>query len=218
MISKKELLQLTGISYGQLYRWKREGLIPESWFVKKSSYTGQETFFPKEKIVERIHAIQELKEHYSLDEVARMLSPKTNKDIQINEKYLQQIKDIDELVMKSYLHYRKGDLHFFDVILMACYSCIKKQLSLPNNEMEKLIESSIISALKLGSIDMMFIVFQLDWKPYIIVLKESSFHKDDNTIFYDRRMEIMLELSVSEVNDIFRKNNESLFKGGNENE
>jgi predicted DNA-binding transcriptional regulator AlpA len=30
LISKKEVLELTGISYGQFYRWKREGLIPES--------------------------------------------------------------------------------------------------------------------------------------------------------------------------------------------
>ena len=45
LISKKELLELTGISYGQLYRWKRKGLIPEDWFIRKSTYTGQETFF-----------------------------------------------------------------------------------------------------------------------------------------------------------------------------
>ena len=32
LISKKELLDQTGISYGQLYRWKRKGLIPEAWF------------------------------------------------------------------------------------------------------------------------------------------------------------------------------------------
>ena len=50
LISKKELLQQTGISYGQLYRWKREKLIPEEWFIKQSSYTGQETFFPREQI------------------------------------------------------------------------------------------------------------------------------------------------------------------------
>ena len=29
-ISKKELLELYGISYGALYRWKRMGLIPEA--------------------------------------------------------------------------------------------------------------------------------------------------------------------------------------------
>ena len=49
-ISKKELLELSKISYGQLYRWKRKNLIPEEWFIKKSTFTGQETFFPKEKI------------------------------------------------------------------------------------------------------------------------------------------------------------------------
>jgi len=47
-ISKKDLLILTGISYGQLYRWKRKGLIPEDWFIKRASFTGQETYFPKD--------------------------------------------------------------------------------------------------------------------------------------------------------------------------
>ena len=68
LISKKDLLNETGISYGQLYRWKREGLIPEEWFIKQPSFTGQETFFPKTKILNRIRAIQELKERYSLEE------------------------------------------------------------------------------------------------------------------------------------------------------
>ena len=35
LISKKDLLAETGISYGQLYRWKREQLIPEEWFIKQ---------------------------------------------------------------------------------------------------------------------------------------------------------------------------------------
>jgi DNA-binding transcriptional MerR regulator len=74
-ISKKELLMITGISYGQLYRWKRENLIPEEWFVKKSSFTGQETFFPKDKILQRIKTIQQLKDSYPLEDLARMLSP-----------------------------------------------------------------------------------------------------------------------------------------------
>lgn len=44
LISKKELLELTGISYGQLYRWKRKNLIPEDWFIRRATFTGQETF------------------------------------------------------------------------------------------------------------------------------------------------------------------------------
>ena len=60
LISKKDLLVVTGISYGQLYRWKRQQLIPEEWFIKKASYTGQETFFPREQIISRIETILQL--------------------------------------------------------------------------------------------------------------------------------------------------------------
>ncbi|KQL38936.1 hypothetical protein AN960_11585 [Bacillus sp. FJAT-25509] len=74
LISKKDLLQLTGISYGQLYRWKRKNIIPEEWFMKKSSFTGQETFFPKQKILDRIEKIKELKDDQSLDDIARVFS------------------------------------------------------------------------------------------------------------------------------------------------
>jgi hypothetical protein len=74
LISKKDLLAATGISYGQLYRWKREGLIPEEWFNKQSSFTGQETFFPREEILARISSILAMKDNHSLEELANILS------------------------------------------------------------------------------------------------------------------------------------------------
>ncbi len=75
MISKKDLLKETGISYGQLYRWKREKLIPDAWFEKQSAFTGQETFFPRTLILERIHFILTHKDEYSLTELKNLLSP-----------------------------------------------------------------------------------------------------------------------------------------------
>lgn len=76
LISKKDLLLATGISYGQLYRWKRKGLIPEEWFVRKATFTGQETFFPRDQILARIEKIQSLKdEDASLDSIAEAVSP-----------------------------------------------------------------------------------------------------------------------------------------------
>jgi hypothetical protein len=76
LISKKELLQTAGISYGQLYRWKRKGLIPEDWFVRKSTFTGQETFFPREKMLARIDKIMNMKsEDVSLDDIADAVAP-----------------------------------------------------------------------------------------------------------------------------------------------
>ena len=74
LISKKELLALTKISYGQLYRWKRMNIIPESWFIKKSMPTGQETFFKKDKILERIETILSMKDDISLDEIANLFN------------------------------------------------------------------------------------------------------------------------------------------------
>jgi hypothetical protein len=75
LISKKELLDLTGISYGQLYRWKRKGLIPEDWFIRKATFTGQETFFPRSQVLARIDKIKNMKEDISLDDLADVFSP-----------------------------------------------------------------------------------------------------------------------------------------------
>ncbi len=74
LISKKDLLDLTGLSYGALYRYKRKGLIPDDWFIRKATFTGQETFFPKAQILERMEQIRNLKEDISLDEMADVLS------------------------------------------------------------------------------------------------------------------------------------------------
>lgn len=74
-ISKKELLEVTGISYGQLYRWKRERLIPENWFEKRSSFTGQETFFPRERVLSRVRFILENKDRYTLSQLLEQLNP-----------------------------------------------------------------------------------------------------------------------------------------------
>jgi len=76
LISKKDLLTHTGISYGQLYRWKRKGLIPEEWFVRKSTFTGTETFFPRDKMLARIERILSMKEgDLSLDAIADAVTP-----------------------------------------------------------------------------------------------------------------------------------------------
>ena len=72
LISKKELLDMYGISYGALYRWKRMGLIPEDWFLRRSAPTGQETYFRREQIIPRMELILERKA--SLEELADELN------------------------------------------------------------------------------------------------------------------------------------------------
>ena len=103
LISKKQLLEKYEISYGALYRWKRKGLIPEDWFIKKSTTTGQETFFPKDLITERVELILEKKEDVLLDELAEKISGEEENNAKIvietvfGEKvfYLKDIKNIN---------------------------------------------------------------------------------------------------------------------------
>ena len=57
LISKRELLERYGVSYGALYRWKRMGLIPEDWFLRRATLTGQETFFHRAQICPRVEQI-----------------------------------------------------------------------------------------------------------------------------------------------------------------
>lgn len=111
LISKKELLDLAGISYGQLYRWKRKDLIPEEWFVRKSTFTGQETFFPKEKILDRINKIQTMKENLSLDELANMFSPSVT-DLNLSKDELIKRNIVSTTVANFYLEQEKGSLNF----------------------------------------------------------------------------------------------------------
>ena len=74
LISKKELLEQYQISYGALYRWKRMGLIPEAWFLRRSAPTGQETYFRRAQICPRIEQILREKEHVSLEQLAAELA------------------------------------------------------------------------------------------------------------------------------------------------
>ena len=83
LISKKELLEIYGISYGALYRWKRKGLIPEEWFIKKSAVTGQETFFPRKLICERMELIQKQKDDVSLEDLSKLFSTESQKNAAI---------------------------------------------------------------------------------------------------------------------------------------
>lgn len=102
LISKKNLLERYAISYGALYRWKRKGLIPEEWFIKKATPTGQETFFPKDLICERVELIQSQKDDYSLDELSKQFNKEDEKkavltiDTVFGKKsfYLSEIKSV----------------------------------------------------------------------------------------------------------------------------
>lgn len=119
LISKRALLELTGISYGSLYRWKRKNLIPEDWFVRKSTFTGQETFFPKDKILRRIEKIKDMKEELSLDDLAGMFSPNPA-DVSLLKDDLVERNIVTKLSLGVFLElYGSEDVFTFERTLFA---------------------------------------------------------------------------------------------------
>ncbi|MCA1066235.1 DUF4004 family protein [Rossellomorea sp. AcN35-11] len=138
LISKKEVLELTGISYGQLYRWKRKNIIPEDWFIKKSSFTGQETFFPRDKMLARIGAIKEMKDDYSLDELSDFFSPNPTK-VEVKGDDLRSLNILSEHTLSlcdSLLHDRK-EFDFQDILNLVIIEKVT-ELQIPQEEQQTL--------------------------------------------------------------------------------
>ncbi len=127
LISKKEVLELAGISYGQFYRWKREGLIPESWFIRKSTFTGQETFLPKQKILERLEKIKALKDSKSLEEIAQLLSPEL-KDRRFERDEVLGLGWLSPEVLEYYETIRResGPFSFRELIFLVVIESLRR--------------------------------------------------------------------------------------------
>jgi len=144
LVSKKELLQLTGISYGQLYRWKRENLIPVSWFMKQASYTGQETFFPREKILNRISLIVEYKDSYSLEQLAALLHPDYSRKIYSSSEILA-VKGIQKNIL-SLFENETGErfFRFGEVRFMYLLSVIENDLARIDVKIKDAVKSMLL--------------------------------------------------------------------------
>ena len=173
-ISKKDLLKTTGISYGQLYRWKREGLIPEEWFVKRSSPTGQETYFPQEKILKRIHAIQQLKDSYSLEELARILTPEVSNRL-FCEEDLEHFDELDIDVAADFMDaMSKDSFVFLEVLVMIALSQAMVDSAITEEERTHAVSFLSKQMSELHSADYVLELLQAQGHLYVLLKKEGS--------------------------------------------
>lgn len=181
LISKKELLELTGISYGQLYRWKRERLIPEEWFIKRASFTGQETFFPRSQILPRVQAILNNKDKYSLTELSKMLSPDTAPAL-IDSTALAQIEEIAPDLLPAILYcFQKESYELFDLALFAAISQAEAALGIQGDERRDVVELCVSTA-KLRQLDSVLTVFLVGGAYHALMTKADSPLVFDSTI------------------------------------
>lgn len=199
LISKKDLLKETGISYGQLYRWKRENLIPEEWFIKQSSFTGQETFFPREKILSRIKAIQELKDEYSLDELSKMLSPEISQRIFTKED-LNIIEEIDMDLVPIFLNdLEKSSFNFMEIVIIIAFSKFKKEFyEIKQEHYVSMINGIMDYYHDLKNIEYILMIYY-NSKEYYAVLCSSN-----STIFIDKKLELIKAIKLDEISNTIK--------------
>ena len=187
LMSKKELLSETGISYGQLYRWKREGLIPEEWFIKQSSFTGHETFLPRERVLNRVETILRLKDEHSLPELAEMFSPRAPHLIpldEISEKFKIEAELADEI---SKL-YGKQEFSIMEAVLItsACEAVADSSLK------ELLRAGSEMNLQEVGS-GATIIIFKVQGEYHLMIIKGAGMP------IFDGSIEVIKSVSVDEA-------------------
>jgi len=181
LISKKDLLELTNISYGQLYRWKRKNLIPEEWFIRKSTFTGQETFFPKEKILERIEKIQTMKENLSLDELADVFSPNLSK-LSMDEKEMIDRGIASRPVLNIFMEMNQGLKNFSFEQMLSIYILEKLlrsgDINLDEGKMVLQVMSDHYRSMKAGEL---FFIRKLGISSCFIVSSVDDIHFEKST-------------------------------------
>lgn len=198
LISKRELLDETGISYGQLYRWKREGLIPEEWFIKQSAFTGQETFFPRDLILKRIKAIQDLKDKYTLEEVAKLLSPEVpSKGFAFDD--LESINEIS----KEILYALKSDIEednvlYIHVLLLIIITALKEELNMFTTQVVELYEGIRPYIKEVKSTNYIYKVFEIDKKYYSVLYQE------DSNFYVDSRFSPIKSIRIEDISNEFK--------------
>lgn len=205
LISKKDLLAITGISYGQLYRWKRERLIPEEWFIKQSAYTGQETFFPREQILSRIKSILDLKDLYSLEELAKILSPETTVST-INIEDLAEVEELDQEILRILPEaFGKDSFEFNDIALSIAIAQASKRIGLNTEQITDLLGKSTAAAFRIKTTNATCTIFHTDSEYYTV------FSEGPAALAFDSSIEVDEQISLSEITDIIKFKYKSLF-------
>jgi len=152
LLSKKEVLEKMGISYGQLYRWKRKGLIPETWFIRRSTFTGQETFFPQEKIIARIERIVEMKDDHPLDDLADLITEQVNEKLEVAFSKLRKMGWLDEQVIQM-CHLEGDKRSALSLNETLCIGVLRQLKGTARKEEIDLTKRTLDKALAKGLID-----------------------------------------------------------------
>ena len=96
--------------------------LPDEWFIHRSTFTGHETFFPRDKVLERVAEIQRLKESMSLDEIARLFQPGPPGEVSLTAQDAAAACIAVPPVINQYLGLSGGDGSFTYESLLGLYT------------------------------------------------------------------------------------------------
>ena len=207
MISKKDLLKETGISYGQLYRWKREQLLPERWFVKRSVFTGQETFFPRDQALERVRAIIDLKDQYSLEELARMFSPDQDPALYTKEE-LARLPEVDGRLLTQYEQtVGKKQFQYVEAVMLYMMSQVRKTIFVDADSTEAILRNIAAWAGNMDGLSYRLLLLQYETGMLAAMLSQREALE---TLFLDSRLKVVADVLLEDISKEFQLHQQSV--------
>jgi DNA-binding transcriptional MerR regulator len=196
-ISKLELLGTMHITSSQLYSWKRKGLIPKEWFVKKVTRTGQITVFPRKLIVTRIRDILRYKEKYSLDKVEKLISPETtNRRFSLGE--ILRIKEINPDILDE----NKTNFTYTEILVLIVLTDFQKKIKATGIVVSELIDILFDVEIRVETDTVVIAEYKGEYFSIITV--------DDNVYIPDSGCRIVCRYNMCEVSEEFKKKYESM--------
>ncbi|MBR4035937.1 MAG: DUF4004 family protein [Oscillospiraceae bacterium] len=173
-ITKKELLEQMNISYGQLYRWKRMGLIPENWFIKRPSSTGQETILPRRKIVKRIQDIQEMMASHSLEQIVARYAFSPRSDV-IDFESLYKSKHLTaEYVSALGNYFKKPGYTAIEYMMIICCADVARKERYTTRQYVDLLRYALPVAQKCEKVETRCIFFAAGGDYHIALLDNTA--------------------------------------------
>ena len=192
-ITKKQLLEEMNISYGQLYRWKRIGLIPESWFIKRPSSTGQETILPKKKIISRIKDIQRRMESHSLEQLVEKYAYDKEKQVITLENMYKSPYLSAEYVNAVGNYFKKPAYTAAEYMLIICCADVAAKERFTTRQYVDLLRYALPMAQKCTKTEIRCVVFAAGGDCHIMIVENNAdFFADSGLrILGDYNLEIM---------------------------
>lgn len=200
-ITKKQLLEEMNISYGQLYRWKRIGLIPESWFIKRPSSTGQETILPRKKITARIKDIQRRMEQHSLEQLVEKYSYNCEKQVITLENLYKSRYLTAEYVNAVGNYFKKTAYTAAEYMLIICCADIASKEKFTTRQYVDLLRYALPLAARCTKPEIRCVFFAAGGDCHVVIVDNTAEFSTDNglRIMGNYNLEIMWNKLKEEV-------------------